>query len=101
MYVGGAAKRPRGVVSRVASEPNCRSCAGSVRWHNSTRMLAKCSRPAPLEWSAETTLSFARRYTRASTFDTVMAAQRPPRAVGTPRAFKASAMARSVLAPAR
>src|SRR5262245_32587978 len=37
----------------------------------------------------------------ASTFDTVIAAQRPPRAVGTPRAFRASAMARSDLAPAR
>jgi hypothetical protein len=46
--------------------------------------------------------SGARDYVeRASTLPTVWACQRPPRAVATPRAFSAAAMARNDLAPAR
>jgi hypothetical protein len=48
-------------------------------------------------------LSRGRRssYARASTLLTAIAAHRPPRAVGMPRAFRASAMARRDLASAR
>jgi hypothetical protein len=73
---------PRGVVSRAASEPNCRSCGRFCSMAQLNTDACKGFPAKRLGGERDRTLTLRWADTRASTFDTVIAAQRPPRAVG-------------------
>ena len=82
---------------RLCAGPRC----GCRPWFSATRQFR--SSPLPQTAAAPRTIKHQcyaiANQPRVSTLRTLIACQRPPRGVGTPRALRASAMARSVVVP--